>query len=236
MLKTKLKNSSDKIDKAQWQQYLNETKGLERDYMAEIVQSRLIWQIVAMLSLMAFVFSVVFHQMRPVTVKEPFVLRVNDTTGAVQEVSTIKDPEKTYGEVVDRYFAAEFVRSYENYNYQSIQNDYDKTILMSGDTVANDYKKIYTDTPEHPARDKQLGQQGTRKVKILSVVPDIKKGIATVRFQTETTGGNQSTVVENWVATITYEYVSAKIDDSVRLLNPLGYVVTSYRADKEITQ
>lgn len=239
MLKIKPKRNTDKIDKAQWNQYLAETKGLERDYMAEIVRSRLIWQIVGMLSLLAFVLAVLFHQYRPVTIKEPFVLRVNDTTGAVQEVSTIKDQEKTYGEVVDMFFLADFVRSYENYNFQSIQNDYDKTILMSSDAVADQYRKIYQDDrndTKKVARDKELGQYGTRKVKILSVVPDIQKQVATVRFQTETTSGNQSATVENWVATITYEYVSAKIDTQVRLLNPLGFVVTSYRVDKEVTQ
>lgn len=236
MLKNKFKKSGDKVDKSQWQMYLNETKGLERDYMAEIVRSRFIWQVVGMLSMLFFILAVFYHQFNPVTLKEPLVLRVNDTTGAVQEVSTIKDQEKTYGEVVDTFFLADFVRAYENYNYQSIQSDYDKTILMSSDAVANEYKNIYQDTPERPARDKQLGQQGTRKVKVLSVVPDIKKGIATVRFQTETTSGSQSTTVENWVATITYEYVSAKIDNNVRLLNPLGFVVTSYRVDKELVK
>lgn len=241
MLKSKPKNA-DKIDKKNWDLYLKETKGLERDYMAEIIKSRLIWQAVGMLSFLFLVIAVLYHQFNPVTLKEPFVLRVNDTTGAVTEVSTVKDQEKTYGEVVDKFFVADFIRSYENYNFNSIQDDYDKTILMSNDAVGNQYRKIYEDTPATansaavPARDKQLGQQGVRKVKILSVVPDIDKGIATVRFQTETTGGNQSTLVESWVATVTYEYVNAKIDDNVRLLNPLGFVVTSYRVDKELSQ
>lgn len=237
MLKRTKKNntSSSKIDKQQWQQYLNETKGLERDYMSEIVKSRQIWQWVGMFCFAFAVFTVIFHQMRPITVREPFVLRVNDTTGAVDTVSTIKNQERTYGEVVDTYFLANYVRSYEAYNYNSIQDDYDKTLLMSSTEVANQYKAIYDNTAGKKGRDTVLGQSGTRKVKILSVVPDVKKSVATVRFQTETVGGS-GVVNENWIATITYEYVAGKIDNEIRLINPLGFVVTSYRVDQEIVK
>lgn len=232
--KPKENKNNYRVDKAQWEQYLKETKGLERDYMAEIVKSRAIWQRVAMLCMALTFVAVLWHQFNPITHKEPFVLRVNNTTGAVDMVSTVKDQEKTYGEVVDTFFIADYVRSYESYNYHSIQDNYDKTILMSADDVANGYRKIYEGSETTPARDAFLGQSGTRKVEILSVVPDIEKGIATVRFQTTTAKDNQGVILENWVATLTYEYVSAKIDENVRLLNPLGFVVTSYRVDKEL--
>ena len=232
MLKAKLKKKSDKVDKEEWQQYLDETKGLERDYMAEIVKSRKTWQMVALFSLVAAVVAVLYHQFNPVTEKEPFVLRVDNATGAVDAVSTIQEEEKTYGEVVDTYFIANFVKSYESYNNYSIQDDYDKTILMSADPVAQRYMAIYDSTGGNIGRDTQLGTQGTREVNIISVVPNIEKGVATVRFETQETS-SQGTQNESWVATLTYEYVAASIDSDIRLVNPLGFVVTSYRVDKE---
>lgn len=236
MLKSskKVKDTS-KVDKAQWEQYLAETKGLERDYMAEIVKSRKIWQWLAMACFAFAVLAVLWHQFNPVTIREPFVLRVDNTTGAVDAVSTVKEQEKSYGEVVDSYFVANYVRSYESYNYQNIQDDYDKTIIMSTQPVATQYKAIYDSTNGKTGRDTALGQTGVRKVKILSVVPDVSKGIATVRFQTDTVSNN-GRVTENWIATVTYEYVNAKIDTEVRLLNPLGFVVTSYRVDQEVVK
>ncbi len=229
------KSDSSKVDKSQWEQYLKETKGLERDYMAEIVKSRMIWQLLAMACFAFAVVAVLYHQFKPVTMREPFVLRVDNSTGAVEAVSTVKDQQKTYGEVVDQYFLADFVKSFESYNYQNIQNDYDKTLIMSSDQVAKQYKDIYDSTGGKKGRDALLGQNGTRKVKIVSVVPDIEKGIATVRFQTETVSGS-GVQVESWLATMTYEYVKANIDTEVRLLNPLGFVVTSYRVDQEIAK
>lgn len=232
MLKAKLKKKADKVDKAEWQQYLDESKGLERDFMAEIVKSRKIWQMLALSSFLFACITVLYHQFSPVTIKEPFVLRVDNATGAVDAVSTIQEEEKTYGEVVDTYFIANFVKSYESYNNYSIQDDYDKTILMSTDQVSKQYISIYDSTGGNSGRDVQLGTQGTRETKIISVVPNIDKGVATIRFETLTTS-SQGTLKESWVATLTYEYVAASIDADIRLLNPLGFVVTSYRVDKE---
>lgn len=232
MLKAKLKKKSDKVDKEEWQQYLDETKGLERDYMAEIIKSRKTWQMVALFSFVFAVIAVLYHQFNPVTEKEPLVLRVDNATGAVNAVSTVKEEEKTYGEVVDTYFIANFVKSYESYNHYSIQDDYDKTVLMSADPVAKRYMSIYDSTSGNIGRDVQLGRQGTREVNIISVVPNIEKGVATIRFETQEVS-SQGTQNGSWVATLTYEYVAASIDTDIRLLNPLGFVVTSYRVDKE---
>jgi len=232
MLKAKLKKKSDKVDKEEWQQYLDETKGLERDYMAEIVKSRKAWQTLALFSFLFACVAVLYHQFNPVTIKEPFVLRVDNATGAVDAVATMQEEETTYGEVVDTYFIASFVKSYESYNNYSIQNDYDKTVLMSADQVGKQYMSIYDSTGGNVGRDAYLGTQGTREVNIISVVPNIDKGVATIRFETQETS-SQGTQNESWVATLTYEYVAASIDADIRLLNPLGFVVTSYRVDKE---
>lgn len=227
---------NSRVDKTHWNQYLAEVKGLERDYMSEIVNSRKLWQKIALACFCFAVFTVIFHQISPVTHKEPMVLRVNDTNGQVDVVSRIKDQEKTYGEVVDNFFVADFVKSYGNYNYHSIQDDYDKVILMSNDSVGQQYKSIYDGSNGQKPRDEVLGKSGSRKIDIISVVPDVEKGIATVRFTATTDSSQESKIIENYTATLTYEYVSARIDEGVRLVNPLGFVVTSYREDKELGQ
>src|SRR5699024_400994 len=111
-----------------------------------------------------------------------------------------------------------------SYNYQSIQSDYDKVNLMSNNQVARQYQAIY-DPSKGVARDEELGKTGIREVNIISVVPDIDKSLATVRFETKTTQGDGTSFVENWIATLTYEYVQTGINDDIRLINPLGFVV-----------
>lgn len=236
--KMKKEKSADnsRVDKAHWNQYLAEVKGLERDYMAEIVKSRRDWQKMAVLCFVFAVVAVLYHQFNPVTHKEPMVLEVDKSNGQVNVVSRIKDQEKSYGEVVDTFFIADYVKAYGNYNYHSIQDDYDKVILMSSDSVGQQYQAIYDGNNGQKPRDEFLGKSGTRKIDIISVVPDVQKGIATVRFTATTDSSQQSKIMENYTATLTYEYVSARIDEGVRLVNPLGFVVTSYREDKELGQ
>lgn len=225
-----------KVDKAHWNQYLAEVKGLERDYMAEVVKSRRDWQRAAVGCFLFAITAVLYHQFSPVTKKEPMVLEVDKSSGQVNVVSRVKDQEKSYGEVVDNFFVADFVKSYGNYDYYSIQDDYDKVILMSNDSVGQQYKAIYDGSNGQKPRDEVLGRTGSRKIEIISVVPDTEKGIATVRFTATTDSSQQSQIKENYTATLTYEYVSARIDEGVRLVNPLGFVVTSYREDKELGQ
>ena len=232
--KIKKPKASDvsKHDKDEWNAYLAGTRGLERDYMQEIVDSRSTWRKVGLACFAFAIVVVLWHQFMPVTHQEPFVLRVDNTTGAVETVTTLNEQEKSYGEVVDEYFIASYIRSYESYNYQSIQSDYDKVNLMSNNQVARQYQAIY-DPSKGVARDEELGKTGIREVNIISVVPDIDKSLATVRFETKTTQVDGTSFVENWIATLTYEYVQTGINDDIRLINPLGFVVTSYRVDRE---
>lgn len=85
--------------------------------------------------------AVGWHLTHPVTITEPYILRVDSTTGAVDVISTVKDQEISQSVAVDRYWVAEFVRSYESYSYQSIQYSYDRTLSMASPTVAKQYEK-----------------------------------------------------------------------------------------------
>jgi type IV secretion system protein VirB8 len=222
------------ITAKEWAQYINEAKGLERNYLDEVLKSRKLAQLFGLIGFIFGLFMLFWHLMNPLTITKPYVLRVDNTTGAVDVVSQIKTTEKTYGEVSDRYWIANFVRHYENYAYQSIQFDYDNTLVMSTPDVGSAYRSIYTADPKNPnaplPRDKQLGQSGTRTVKIISITPDTIKGIASIRFETMTTG---QSVPEHWIATMSYKYANAQISENVRLLNPLGFLVTSYRVERE---
>ena len=226
------KEQSAAIAKKDWQTYLVEAKGLERDYLAELIKSRKNARIFGAIGLTFGALMAFWHQFNPVTITEPYIFRVDKTTGAVEHVTTVKDQTLSQGEVVDRYWIGNYVRHYENYAYQSIQFDYDNTLAMSSRDVATAYMEIYSSENGKIGRDKELGMNRVRQVKIISITPDSKiDGLATVRFQTFTTG---DTAPVNWIATITYEYVKDKMSDEQRMLNPLGFIVTSYRVEREI--
>ena len=55
---------------------------------------------------------------------------------------------------------------------------------------------------------------------------------ATVRFSTSVEERNQI-VTDHWVATLTYDFLELPIELKRKYLNPLGFIVQSYRVDQE---
>lgn len=72
----------------------------------------------------------------------------------------------------------------------------------------------------------------SRGVDVRSVVL-LSDALGQVHFTATLTKGATAPMTENFIASVGFEYVSAKQDFSERLRNPLGFVVTSYRVDQE---
>ena len=63
----------------------------------------------------------------------------------------------------------------------------------------------------------------------------INEGVANVRFH-RTVRQAQQIVESDWIATIAFTYTHAPMSEPDRLRNPLGFQVTSYRADPEVVR
>ncbi|WP_332065129.1 virB8 family protein [Bartonella sp. CB189] len=212
--------------------YYEESRGLERELINEFMKSRrTAWRVVGAFSILGFLGMICgvigFYQPAPT----PLVLRVDNSTGAIDVVTIMRDHETSYGEVVDKYWLNQYVLNRETYDYDTIQLNYDTTALLSAPKVQQEFYKIYDG---ENARDKVLSNRSRITVKVRSIQPN-GRGQATVRFTTQQQDSNGSTgKKEDQIATIGYTYVGAPMKSSDRLLNPLGFQVTSYRADPEI--
>ena len=71
-----------------------------------------------------------------------------------------------------------------------------------------------------------------RTVAVKSIVPNMANKSATVRFSTSVEERNQI-VTDHWVATLTYDFLELPIELKRKYLNPLGFIVQSYRVDQE---
>jgi type IV secretion system protein VirB8 len=149
-------------------------------------------------------------------------------------LTTMRESEHSYGEIVDIYWLNKYVLNRESYDYNNIQMLYDTTALLSTEEIQKEYYAIYEG---ENARDKILGDHARIIVTIRSITPNKGGGSATVRFTTQekTTGGGQVKPAKHLIATISYQYTSAPISSEDRRINPLGFQVTSYRADPEST-
>lgn len=165
----------------------------------------------------------------------PFLVRVDNATGVPDIVTAIDSKGVGYDDVIDKYFLAKYVTARESYDWYTIQKDYETVGLMSTAPVGKAYA---TKFEGKDALDKQYGATITQTIKIISVVPnDRDKGIGTVRYvkmigRTDEPNVRESTT---WTATIGYEYRNtAKLKESSRLINPLGFTVKSFRPEPEL--
>ena len=71
-----------------------------------------------------------------------------------------------------------------------------------------------------------------RKVKITSIIPNLEKKSATVRFSTELINYNNIRT-EYWIASVNYDFLDLEIPMKYRFTNPLGFIVQNYRVDPE---
>ena len=125
----------------------------------------------------------------------------------------------------------------ESYHYKLLQADYDTVLGLSDAPVGRDFARLYEGAE---ARDTKLGPNMEIAVSVLSVQLSTSSvgSQAVVRF-TKTSrraDADSSEPPQYFVATIAYQYrptMSGKEKDL--LANPLGYQVTSYRVDPELT-
>ncbi|MCZ2327841.1 virB8 family protein, partial [Bartonella sp. F02] len=161
----------------------------------------------------------------------PLILRVDNATGAVDVVSVMREHETSYGEVVDIYWLNQYVLNRESYDYDTIQLTYDTAALLSAPNVQQEFFSIYDGDN---ARDRVLANRARITVKVRSIQPN-GRGQATIRFTTQKHNSNGTyEPQQHMIATVGYTYVGAPMKSSDRLLNPLGFQITSYRVDPEM--
>ncbi|MEX9225582.1 virB8 family protein [Providencia rettgeri] len=190
---------------------------------------------ISFLSLLAII------MMLPLKNTEVEIWTVDKNTGQTEKVSRVLSENITKDEALGRYFVTQYIKNREGYNYFRLQHDYDMVMLWSAENVANEYTALFK-TEARPTIVYKKAQR-TADIEILYPVfinPSSQKGdpdlLATVRFKKiiKDVTTNRS-VEEAWVARMTYRFMpDAEKKESERNANPLGFVVTSFIAEKEI--
>ena len=159
----------------------------------------------------------------------------------IPDVITRLDVETlTTDDAMDKHFISQYIKTREGYYFNTLQQEYELTQMMSSDEVAKDYRSIYEGKN---ARDQKLGSSNTVKPQIISIVLSKKEvgtdgqasNIATARvrlIQRNLSTGEET--AKNIVVSLTYEYLPVKnMVEGFRMDNPLGFIVTHYRVDNE---
>ncbi|BDL83657.1 type IV secretion system protein [Campylobacter jejuni] len=192
------------------------------------------WLIAFVSIFIAIISIVAVVLLTPLKTIEPYVIRVDNTTGMVDILTMLDEKEISSNEALDKYFISQYVKAREGYYYELLNQDYLLTQLMSSEKVANEYRAWYEG---ENARDQILKNSNEVNVQILSIVLGNSNGVktSTIRAKIITKNLNTRGLSESTkVITLSYDYILAKASEENRILNPLGFKVTNYRIDEEI--
>ena len=170
----------------------------------------------------------------PLKTEVPYVAMVNEVTGYTQLLTTLSEETISKQDALDAFWVGNYVRNREVYDWYTIQDSYDTTLLMSSPDVGRDYALNYEGDD---ALDSVWGKRFKAQVRLLSK-PIIKNNIATVRFEQTLSSVEDSRKGKSttWIATLGFKYKTDAQSDEQRLKNPLGFEVVSYRLDPELME
>jgi len=216
------------------QSFMEAAADFEKFKVDELKRSRtLAWRIAAVataictISIIAFLVALLFRRD-----PEPTILKVDNDTGATTVLRSVKDDKDQYDEVVNKYWLAQYVRTCEGYDWNTISDQFEACKLMSDNAIASEYSKRVQDknSPLNTLKDK-----GKITVKVNSIA--FIGETAQVRFTTEklnASGENtDNSPVQKWIATVAYLFKPGRMTEQQRLINPLGFKAVSYRVDPE---
>jgi len=203
-------------------------------YMIEKSNKRA-WLVAWVAVILAILMGGLIAYMLPLKKTEPYLVKVDRTTGMAEILTVVDKKQLTGEEALDKYFANIYVVKRESYYDNLITQDYVWVQEHSSNIVAQEYRALYEGDN---ARDKKLANFEVEG-KPLSVVLGESAGTKTAQIRIELTQKdlrtNNSTNKITKVVTLSYDYFPNKPkSEAERLSNPLGFTVTSYRVDNEV--
>lgn len=203
------------------------------------------WMVAWAAILMSLILAGGYFVFLPLKEKVPYLVMADAYTGT----STVARLTGNFGghaittsEALNKSNIAHFVMARESYDYSQFgQQDWNTVHAMGTPMVTAGYARLYTKTnPDNPQT--RFGKNKSIRVKILSLQlhdPAAVGGTpksATVRFQRSLydKAVGASTPLDSKIASLEFSYnANLKMDEPNRILNPLGFQVTSYRVDND---
>lgn len=217
--------------------YLREAESWDADRVAALRRSTVIaWRVAAAGWLCAVSSAIAVMSLTPLKRVEPFVVRVDNSTGIVDVVPVYAgttSPDQT----VTRYFLSHYVSVCERFNFSTAESDYEECGAFHSALRNQAWYAEWTAT--NPASPLNVHKDGS----------SIRVQVESVSFFTRSTGLNDLAQVRyvkalrqntgsaetftHWVATIQYAYAAPARDPQTRRWNPLGFKVVDFRAEIE---
>jgi type IV secretion system protein VirB8 len=181
--------------------------------------------------------GVALMALTPLKRVDPFVVRVDNSTGVV-DVVPVYAGQGALPEAITRYFLTHYVTICERFDYATAESDYEECGAFHNAARNQQwYAKWNQSNPSSPLN---VYKDGTSLRAGVSAVSFFERAsgvsdLAQVRYvrAVRPAGGTEEQVT-HWIATVQYAYGPPSSDPKVRRWNPLGFKILEFRAEPEV--
>lgn len=160
---------------------------------------------------------------------DPFVIQVDEQTGAAKIVNPLNSEILDGNEALTRYFIKRYITARETYNPVDFDSQARKTVrLLSDKNVFQNFLGYVRDKEHDPTI--LYGQKNTTYLTIRSW-SRLDKNKYVVRFSISETAGAMH--IFNKIAIVDVNYVAMELKDDERDINPVGFQIIGYRVDND---
>jgi type IV secretion system protein VirB8 len=217
--------------------YLRESAAWDADRMGMLRRSmRLGWGTAIAGWLCAIATAIGLMLLLPLKSVEPFVVRVDNSTGIVDVVPAY-NASAAPDESVTRYFLTHYITVCERFNFQTAESDYEE--CGSFHTPQRNQAWYSKWAVTNPASPLNLHKDGGSVRAWVESVSFFKRAsgitdLAQVRYlKAERSGAGGAEQISHWIATIQYAYTTPAADAHLRRWNPLGFRVMDLTSEPE---
>ncbi|WP_195886773.1 virB8 family protein [Bartonella doshiae] len=223
-----------RVKSNEFNEYIKEARSFDIDRMHGMRQRmRIALALTVLFGLITIALALAVAALTPLKTVEPFVIRVDNSTGIVDTVSALKETPNDYDEAITRYFASKYVRARESFQISEAENNFRLISLLSSPEEQTRFARWYAgNNPESP---QNIYQNMTATVTIKSI-SFLSKNLIQVRYYKTVRELNGKENISHWVSILNFSYINARISTEDRLVNPLGFQVSEYRSDPEVIQ
>ncbi len=192
-------------------------------------EKKMAWNIAFLMMFIAAAAVLAVVMLTPLKTVETSFIIVDKNTGYMEQITQVGPGELTQNEALTEANIAGFIQGFEIWDPTDFQERVNYLRLTSSDNVYAQYLRTIDERAE------TLVLEDDRRVHIKTLSHNPVNKTAFVRISTETIINLRKTT-EHWAVTLEYDYQSTPRDRDTAFINPLGFVVTSYRVDQEKIQ
>lgn len=168
---------------------------------------------------------------------EPFVVRVDNSTGIV-DVVPVYAGKAAMPEAITRFLLTHYVTVCERFNYATAESDYAECGAFH--TAQRNQAWYALWNPNNPSSPLNAYKDGSTVRSQVTSVSFFKRAnglqdLAQVRYvKAKRAAGAANDEVTHWIATLQYAYTDPSRDPRLRAWNPLGFKVVDFKPEPEV--